>query len=671
VDYAIIPPVMYVDLQMSSKASKMLTLADKNRVEKFGSVIITRKDSDINELSQIQKHHRIAAVAPLGTGGWLIGYDTLRKHHIDPLENGNRVVFTGSHIKVAKAVLENKADIGVIRTGFLEKWQEEKKIDIQKFRVLNQQNYSSFPYMCSSKLYPEWVLAKTPNAFDELSRQIVIELLTLSNSSNIAGDEDYLRWTVPANYSSIYDLIERLEVSHRENMTSEIIRKWLKEHSEELYFIILLIFAILIIFLVHEFNINKRLSKEKNEKEELLKQIEFHAYHDTLTNLFNRTYLEDITKSQNKFSIILLDINNLSYINMAYGFEAGDKLLLEISKILKNMFNAHSVYRLNSDEFALLYDKKIDLEAQIKHIQNYFHSNIIQIEDITLHISFSYGAAYNKIQNAALALRQARENGKDRFVVFDEERDAIDYKKRKEFIESHNLLCKAFEEDKIIPYFQGIRDNKNEEITKFEVLARIEQDGKIISPYRFLEVAKLTGFIPNITKAMIDKSFKIMADYDYTFSINITEDDLNKDYLCDYLDKKSMQYGINPERVIIEILEGISSSGQKNNLEQLKFIKSRGYALAIDDFGAEYSNFERTLDLNIDFIKIDAKYIKDIDVNPRSYNVAKSIVFFAKQSGIACVAEFVHNASVQKIVEELGIEFSQGYYFSEPSSQPA
>jgi len=287
-----------------------------------------------------------------------------------------------------------------------------------------------------------------------------------------------------------------------------------------------------------------------------------------------------------------------------------------------------------------------------------------------LHISFSYGAAYNQIQNAALALRHARENGKDRFVVFDEERDSIDYEKRKEFIESHHLLCKAFEEDKIIPYFQGIRDNKNREITKFEVLALIEQDGKIISPYRFLEVAKLTGFIPNITKVMIDKSFKIMADYDYTFSINITEDDLNNDYLCDYLDKKSMQYGISPRRVIIEILEGISASGQRNNLEQLKFIKSRGYALAIDDFGAEYSNFERTLDLNIDFIKIDAKYIKDIDVNPRSYNVAKSIAFFAKQSGIPCVAEFVHNADVQKIVEELGIEFSQGYYFSEPSAKP-
>ena len=99
-------------------------------------------------------------------------------------------------------------------------------------------------------------------------------------------------------------------------------------------------------------------------------------------------------------------------------------------------------------------------------------------------------------------------------------------------------------------------------------------------------------------------------------------------------------------------------------MEQLK---GEGYSLAIDDFGAEYSNFERTLELNIDFIKIDAKYIKDMDVNPRSYNVAKSIAFFAKQSNIPCIAEFVHNEAIQKIVENLEIEYSQGYYFSKPA----
>ena len=79
------------------------------------------------------------------------------------------------------------------------------------------------------------------------------------------------------------------------------------------------------------------------------------------------------------------------------------------------------------------------------------------------------------------------------------------------------------------------------------------------------------------------------------------------------------------------------------------------------------TNFERILNLDIDFLKIDAKYIKDIDSNPKSYEITKAIVFFAKNANIPCIAEFVHSESVQKVVEDLGIEYSQGYYFSEPN----
>ncbi|MFK5882264.1 MAG: EAL domain-containing protein [Sulfurospirillum sp.] len=670
IDYVILPPVMYVDLQMSVGASKLLTLLDKNRIGRFGSVIISNKKSNITTLSQIKKNHRIAAVAPLGTGGWLIGYDTLMAHHIDPLKNGNKVIFLGEQKRVVQSIIDSRADVGIIRTGLLEQWQREKKFDMQKLNILNKQNHAYFPYVCSSKLYPQWCFAKTINASDELSRKIVVELLGLPGDSNVAKSARYFQWTAPDIYKSVYDLIRRLGISNYANTKSQIIKELLEEHKE---IIILLVIIALFLFLAREYHINRKLRREKKKKEALLEQINYQVYHDTLTHLLNRTHLEKITQTEDQFSLILLNINNLSYINMAYGFETGDKLLIRVAEILKGNFSAHSAYRLNSDEFALLFDEKIDLEAQIKEIQNYFHTNTIQIDTLVLHISFSYGAAYDRkkiISNSALALKQAKENGKDQFRIFDQERDKIDYAKRESFIASHNLLHKALQEDKIVPYFQGIRDNKTKTLTKFEVLARIEQDGKIISPYVFLETARLSGFISNITKAMIDKSFKIMANNNYIFSINITEDDLNRNYLCDYLNEKSLQYGIKPERVIIEILEGISTIGQKNNLQQLKLIKSEGYALAIDDFGAEYSNFERTLELNIDYLKIDAKYIKDIDVNQRSYNVTKSIVFFAKQSGIPCIAEFVHNASVQKVIEELDIEYSQGYYFSKPSKMP-
>ncbi len=165
---------------------------------------------------------------------------------------------------------------------------------------------------------------------------------------------------------------------------------------------------------------------------------------------------------------------------------------------------------------------------------------------------------------------------------------------------------------------------------------------------------------------MIDKSFAYMEDKEFTFSINITEDDLARNYLVNYLDAKASEYKMDPSRVILEILEGVSATGKKNHIKQLNTLKREGYSLAIDDFGVEYSNFERILDLDINFLKIDAKYIKDIDTNPKSYEITRAIAYFAKNANIPCIAEFVHSKSVQKIIDELGIDFSQGYYFSEP-----
>ena len=402
-------------------------------------------------------------------------------------------------------------------------------------------------------------------------------------------------------------------------------------------------------------------------------QIEHMAFHDSLTNLYNKIYLEKTMRTCKECTLILLNINNFSYINAAYGFEIGDKLLKESANILKDNFNAHSTYRINSDEFILLFEKDISITNTISDIQNYFYTNALKIDTISINISFTYGAVSgtgNLLRNGAIALKQAKANGKNSYHIFNEDRDSVSHSDKESFIASNNLIHKALDGDMIVPYFQGIYDNKKKKITKYESLVRIVIDNEVISPYKFLEPARLSGLLTEITKVMIEKSFKVMSKNNYTFSINITEDDLSRNYLIDFLNEKTALYNIKTERVILEILEGISSTGKESNLEQLKKIKHSGYRIAIDDFGAEYSNFERILDLDIDFIKIDAKYIKDIDVNLKSYEITKAITYFAKNANIECIAEFVHNESVQNIVDELGIDFSQGFYFSEPNRIP-
>ncbi len=409
----------------------------------------------------------------------------------------------------------------------------------------------------------------------------------------------------------------------------------------------------------------------KNQNRE--EKIQHMLYYDDLTGLHNKRYLEKMLQKNDEKILLLFDINNFSYVNNTYGFEIGDKLLKKVAEIFQNQLECSNISKLESDKFAVVLDKNVDINERVSKMKEFFYSQEIIIDDITLNISFTFGAAQGTKDlyiNAVIALKQAKQNGKSSLHLFNTQEELIAYDKRKSFIESNNILHHALQYSEITPYFQGIHDNTTGKITKFESLARIEHNSQLISPYEFIEPAHLSGLLPEITKIMVDKSFQIMSQYNYTFSINLTEDDLSKHYILEYLQKKSKEYNIAPKRVILEILEGISASGKKNHIAQLSALKKEGYLLAIDDFGTEYSNFERVLELEIDFLKIDAKYIKDIDTNKKSYEITKAIVFFAKNAGIPCVAEFVHKKEVQDIMLELDIEYSQGFYFNEPNALP-
>ncbi|MDX2369925.1 MAG: PAS domain S-box protein, partial [Colwellia sp.] len=207
------------------------------------------------------------------------------------------------------------------------------------------------------------------------------------------------------------------------------------------------------------------------------------AFYDSITKLHNKTYLEqEILTSEENYTLIQLNINNFSYINTAYGFNVGDKILAAIANTLANNFSTNETFRLNSDEFGLLFEGAINIAEQIKIIQHYFYSTLIQVDDISLHIAFTYGAAYGKehlLRNCALALKQAKSLGKNRYHIFDVENELVDNSTRESFIASNNLLHTALELDQLTPYFQGIYDNKNRTIQKFEVLARIVKGGEV------------------------------------------------------------------------------------------------------------------------------------------------------------------------------------------------
>jgi EAL domain-containing protein (putative c-di-GMP-specific phosphodiesterase class I) len=153
----------------------------------------------------------------------------------------------------------------------------------------------------------------------------------------------------------------------------------------------------------------------------------------------------------------------------------------------------------------------------------------------------------------------------------------------------------------------------------------------------------------------------------YEFSINLSVNDILDNQTVSYI-KETLERSRASERVVFELLE---SEGIENYTEVIAFItdvKRHGAKIAVDDFGTGYSNFEYLMEMKVDYIKIDAAMIKNINRAKNSEIVTETIVDFAKKLGIKTIAEFVHSQEVFEKVRDIGVDYSQGYHFGKPES---
>jgi len=387
IDFVISPPAMYVDLEVTLSASKILTLVEKNHLTQFGSVIIASKASHITKLSQINKNTTIAAVAPLGFGGWLIGYDTLKKHNINFSKKD--VLFLGTQKKVVDAVIHNKTDIGIIRTDILETLVANKQINLDNITILNQQKYKKFPYICSSKLYPEWAFAKTKNIDNEISREVALALLILSSTNDTTNSTDYhYQWTVPYDYKSVRDLMQRLEVGPYANQSGKYIIKLINQHRE-LFYSAIFIFILIILFVIYTKYLNAKLQKETKIKELLLQEIKEIAYYDALTKIPNRLSviesfehaLANAQRNSSDLTVMFIDLDGFKTVNDTLGHEVGDRVLKEVADIFKTILRKNDLYgRLGGDEFIII-ASGLQTEQNIKIV---VHKLLGEINKISL-----------------------------------------------------------------------------------------------------------------------------------------------------------------------------------------------------------------------------------------------------------------------------------------------
>lgn len=402
----------------------------------------------------------------------------------------------------------------------------------------------------------------------------------------------------------------------------------------------------------------------------MLDSLEYQFYHDELTTLPNRKKLIETLSLEDDAILMILNIDKFQHINDLYGDKIGNDIIRNTALIIKENVSKDAIlFKLHADEYAL-YLPTAGVYEEIKtlalHLANCIENHTFTINENEIYVNATIGVAYGTsylLNNADMALKLAKKKRKKYLIYESSMNIEHDYEQN---LKWSKKIKDAIENNRIEPLFQPIVDTKTSKIVKYEALMRmIDENGEYLSPIHFLELAKKNKLYPKLTKIIIEKTFEIFKNIDAQVSINLSVYDvLNEDVYATIIEKL-YEYKLG-DRIVFELIESDGIENYKEVIEFINEVKKTGAKISIDDFGTGYSNFEYIMKLKVDYIKIDASMIKDIDKNINSQMVTETIIDFARKMNIQTIAEFVHSQSVFEVVKNMGIDFAQGYYFGKP-----
>jgi diguanylate cyclase (GGDEF)-like protein len=426
------------------------------------------------------------------------------------------------------------------------------------------------------------------------------------------------------------------------------------------------IFVSSILFII---NLFFDLEKARKNQLHLTQQLEYRAKTDRLTSLKNRFAFEQEESGLVEIcAMLLINVDGFKNINDFYGRELGDEYLKFLSGIVcqfRDIYVVHEIYRVGSDEFGVLVetrnrDRLIGLASRfIEKIEStqFTYQNI----HLGIQVSIGVSTVLPLLEKADIALRKIKKT-RNKFTLYEDDQ-SLEQQVKSNLTMMH-FIREAIEHDYVEPHFMPIMNNADLAIHGYECLLRLrDKEGRLYYPSEFLHIAKEGRLYGQLTRIMFDKCMQKFIQNDYSFSINISIDDIEDDEVVDYLIVRLIKFPEVASRLTLEILE---SEGVKNYsvlqsfIERVKFC---GCKIAIDDYGTGYSNLQHLVKLKVDSLKLDGSLIEPMTTDVSSFVAVRAIVEMAQDLGIqTTAAEFVSSEQVMQVVRSLGITLSQGYY---------
>lgn len=440
----------------------------------------------------------------------------------------------------------------------------------------------------------------------------------------------------------------------------------------------------------------QELESELAELRVMESRLQHLVYHDELTGLWNRRRIKEalelaVLRAANLHrpcALLLIDMDRFKLVNDLEGYDAGDKFLIEVSRLLRrHAGEADTVARIGSDEFAMLIEN-IGSEASTERAEEIR-------KDLELY-RFRYGARYYRtcasigVANLAAGERGictselmaradqacfvAKQHGRNHVHCYSDQDPELEHLRR-----DHSWAPKireAIEHDRFFFCYQPIVRVLDGRITHYECLLRMrDRNGRVYMPGEFIPVAERTGLIHHVDMWVVDQALDFLTalPHDSTrtgASINLSAHAFRNRDLFDLLAKRLEMSWVSPTRLVFELTETAAIENMDRSRELVARLRALGCRFALDDFGSGFSTFNYIKNFPVDFLKLDGSFIVNLANDPMDQELVRHMISIARSLGKETIAEFVESRAVFETLRRLGIDYVQGHYLGEATEKP-
>ncbi|MDH5516598.1 MAG: EAL domain-containing protein [Gammaproteobacteria bacterium] len=431
--------------------------------------------------------------------------------------------------------------------------------------------------------------------------------------------------------------------------------------------------------------------RDVTEMRAMALQLGYQASHDELTGLINRREFENRIElalisargEHLQHAMCYLDLDQFKVVNDTCGHIAGDELLRQLSALLKaEIRSGDTLSRLGGDEFGILYlncslDKAKELAERLRAVVNDFH---FFWEKKSFNVGVSIGLVavdehsnlHALLSTADSACYLAKDEGRNRVHCFNHGDAAL--AEREGQMQWVHVITRALEDERFEIYCQRMRTFDPHQPVHFELLIRMrDEEGNIVPPLAFIPSAERYNLMVWIDRWMIRNAFisinKLLnnsRERHLLFAINVSAQSLCDDDFLPYVEQQFEKCRIAPSLICFEVTETSAIVNLTRAQHFMKTLKAQGCSFSLDDFGSGLSSFSYLKNLDVDFLKIDGTFVRDIVDDPIDKALVESINQVGHVMGIKTIAEYVETDKILQQCRQIGVDIVQGYEIARP-----